>query len=170
MQKTYSIVGSAKMPLDKNLQYFELRKALNSSGLEESESLVSDFVIFVNYNRKFIKKMKNQHSKLVLIRLEPKAVLPVQYKKRIENKFDLIITPGGQIDLESQFIGWPYKYDINPSKPSAHITNLKSIINEAVAEGFFEIDRWNAKKMLWCLSQQIRLVRLPGQIMVLEGA
>jgi len=84
--------------------------------------------------------------KLVLIRLEPRAVLPIQYKKRIESKFDLIITPGGQVDLESKFIGWPYKYDLNPSKPDTRFTSLKSVIKEAVDERFFEIEQWNAKK------------------------
>jgi len=146
MKRTFSVVGSAKRLSARQSQYVELKNALNALDLEESDTLESDLVIFVNYNRKFLRKVKNYDSKLVLIRLEPRAVLPIQYKKRIENKFDLIITPGGQVDLESKFIGWPYKYDLNPSKPDARFTSLKSVIKEAVGERFFEIEQWNAKK------------------------
>jgi hypothetical protein len=146
MKRTFSVVGSAKQLGARQSQYVELKNALNALGLEESKTLESDLVVFVNYNRKLLRKVKNHDSKLVLIRLEPRAVLPIQYKKRIENKYDLIITPGGQVDSESKFIGWPYKYDLNPSKPDARFTNLKSVIKEAVGEGYFEIEQWNAKK------------------------
>lgn len=146
MKRTFSVVGSAKQLSVRQSQYVELKTALNALGLMESKTLESDLVVFVNYNRKLLRKVKNHNSKLVLIRLEPKAVLPIQYKKRIEDKFDLIITPGGQVDSESKFIGWPYKYDLNPSKPDAHFTSLKSVIKKAVDEGLFEIEQWNAKK------------------------
>lgn len=146
MKKTYSIVGSAKQVGDRKLQYFELKNALNTSGLEESKTSKSDLVIFVNYSGKSLRKLKIYHSKLVLIRLEPKAVLPIQYNKRIEKKFDLIITPGGQVDLESRFIGWPYKYDLNPSKPAAEYTSLKSVITQAINKEFFEIESWSLRK------------------------
>jgi hypothetical protein len=146
MKKTFSVVGSAKHQVDKQLQYVELKNALNALGLEESKTLKSDLVVFVNYSRKFLKKAKKHRSKRVLIRLEPKAVLPVQYKKKIEKSFDLIITPGGQVDTKSKFIGWPYKYDLNPSKPDASYTSLKSMIKESIDEGFFEIEQWSARK------------------------
>ena len=146
MKKTFSVVGSAKYQGDKQLQYVELKNALNALGLEESNTLKSDLVIFVNYSRKFLKKVKKHHSKRVLIRLEPKAVLPVQYKKRIEKSFDLIITPGGQVDTKSKFIGWPYKYDLNPSMPTASHTSLESVINESISKGLFEIEQWNKRK------------------------
>ena len=146
MKKTFSVVGSAKHQGDRQLQYVELKNALNALGLEESKTLKSDLVIFVNYSRKFLKKIKKHHSKRVLIRLEPKAVLPVQYKKRIEKSFDLIITPGGQVDTESKFIGWPYKYDLNPSMPAASHTSLESVINESISKGLFEIEQWNKRK------------------------
>lgn len=146
MKRTFSVVGSAKQLGSRQLQYVELKNALNALGLEESKTLESDLVVFVNYNRKFLRKIKNHYSKLILLRLEPRAVLPVQYKKRIENKFDLIITPGGQVDSEFKFIGWPYKYDLNPSKPTVGFTSLKSVIKEAVGEGFFEIEQWSSRK------------------------
>jgi hypothetical protein len=146
MKKTFSVVGSAKHQGDRQLQYVELKNALNALGLEESKTLKSDLVIFVNYSRKFLKKVKKHRPKRVLIRLEPKAVLPVQYKKRIEKSFDLIITPGGQVDAKSKFIGWPYKYDLNPSKPATSYTSLESVIKRSIDEGLFEIEKWSTRK------------------------
>lgn len=146
MKKTFSVVGSAKYQGDIQLQYVELKNALNALGLDKSNTLKSDLVIFVNYSRKFLKKIKKYCSKRVLIRLELKAVLPGQYKKRIEKSFDLIITPGGQVDSKSKFIGWPYKYDLNPSMPAASNTSLESVINESISKGLFEIEQWNKRK------------------------
>jgi len=146
MQKTYTIFGSAKQLHGDRQQYTEIKKALNALGINESKNSKSDLTVFINYNRKYFRKTKRNQTKFVLIRLEPRAVFPIQYKKRIENKFDLIITPGGQVDLESNFIGWPYKYNLDPSKPDASSPSLKSVINEAISEGFFEIDKWHAKK------------------------
>ena len=146
MKKTFFVVGSSKHQGDRQLQYVELKNALSAVGLEESKTLKSDLVIFVNYSRKFLKKVEKHRSKLVLIRLEPKAVLPVQYKNRIEKSFDLIITPGGQSDTQSKFIGWPYKYDLNPSKPARSYTSLQSVIKESISEGLFDIEQWNKRK------------------------
>ena len=56
MKKTFSVVGSAKHQGDRQLQYVELKNALNALGLEESNTLKSDLVIFVNYSRKFLKR------------------------------------------------------------------------------------------------------------------
>ena len=61
MKKTFSVVGSAKHQGDRQLQYVELKNALNALGLEESKTLKSDLVIFVNYSRKFLKKIKPLH-------------------------------------------------------------------------------------------------------------
>lgn len=148
MKRTYSIVGSAKQLGVKQSQYVELKNALNAVGLEESNTLESDLVIFVNYNRKFLKKVRNHNSKLVLIRLEPKAVLPIQYKKRIEKKFDLVISPGRQIEKGSnvKFIEWPYKFDINPSTPSSESIDIKSVIEKVISEGYFEFKNWKLRK------------------------
>ena len=96
MHKTYAIVGSAKPLADVRLQYLELNNALKDLGFRESEVLESDYLIFVNYNKKVLQKFKKIakiDTKLILIRLEPLAVLPIQYTKKIEEEFDLIISP-----------------------------------------------------------------------------
>ena len=148
MRRTFSVVGSAKQLGARQSQYVELKNALNALGLEESKTLESDLVVFVNYNRKFLRKVKNNDSKLVLIRLEPRAVLPIQYKKRIEKKFDLVISPGRQIEEGSnvEFIEWPYKFDTNPSAPSNESFDIKSVIEKVISEGYFEYKNWKLRK------------------------
>ena len=147
MHKTYAIVGSAKPLADVKLQYLELNNALKDLGFKESEVLDSDYLIFVNYNKKVLQKFKNIakiDTKLILIRLEPLAVLPIQYTKKIEEEFDLIISPGMKVThaQKSEFIEWPYRYNFNPSKPNIEKIDVRSIVNQAVRDGIFDFKQW----------------------------
>ena len=147
MHKTYAIVGSAKPLADVNLQYLELNHALKDLGFRESEALDSDYLIFVNYNKKVLKKFKKLGkigTKLILIRLEPMAVLPIQYTKKVEEVFDLIISPGRKITPTQnlEFIGWPYRFNFNPSKPNIEKIGVESIVNQSVHDGLFDYNQW----------------------------
>ena len=80
----YAVVGSAKPFIDSEKQYSELKSELNKLGMLEANFENCDYLIFINYNKKFYKKYKKLRKalkNLVLIRLEPVAVLPIQYKK-----------------------------------------------------------------------------------------
>ena len=147
MNKTYAIVGSAKPVADPDLQYLDLNNALKNLGFKESEVVDCDYLIFVNYNKEVLrrfKKLKKIGTKLVLIRLEPIAVLPIQYKKKIEELFDLIISPGRKIatNHKTEFIRWPYKYNFNPSKPNIERIQVEDIVNQSVRDEFFEYKQW----------------------------
>jgi hypothetical protein len=145
--KTYAIVGSAKLVANLNEQYSDLNNALKNLEFKDSEVADCDYLIFVNYNKKILrrfKKLKKTGTKLVLIRLEPIAVLPIQYTKKVEKIFDLIISPGRKIaaDNKSEFIGWPYRYNFNPSKPNTERIQVENIVNQSVRDGFFEYKQW----------------------------
>ena len=147
----YAVVGSAKPFIDSEKQYSELKSELNKLGMLEANFENCDYLIFINYNKKFYKKYKKLRKalkNLVLIRLEPVAVLPIQYKKSIERKFGLIIDPGGIIKSKSQssFVGWPYKFNLNPSLPKASDPNLNSAISNAIESNFFDYDSWTKRK------------------------
>jgi hypothetical protein len=147
MHKTYAIVGSAKPLTDGKLQYSELNNALNNLGFRESKALDSDYLIFVNYNKKVFKKFKKLGkigTKLILIRLEPIAVLPIQYTKKVEGVFDLIISPGRKITTTQyrEFIGWPYRFNFNPSKPNLEKIEIESVVNQSVRDGLFDYEQW----------------------------
>ncbi len=147
MSKKYAIVGSAKQLVGGELQYTELNFALKNLGFRKSKIFDCDYLIFVNYQKSVLKKFKKfgkDGAKLVLIRLEPEAVLPVQYTKKVENAFDLIISPGRRIapGLESEFIGWPYRFNFNPSKPNIETISVKSIVDKSVRDGLFSYKQW----------------------------
>ena len=116
------------------------------TSIEDCESL-----IFMNYNKQSYKKYKKlgkSIENLVLIRLEPKAVFPIQYRKSVERKFGLIIDPGKKMEGgdKSDFIGWPYKYNLNPSTPKQNDPKLNFSIDKAIADGFFDFESWRQKE------------------------
>jgi hypothetical protein len=151
MDYKYAVTGSAKPLIDSEMQYVELKRALNHLGMIETSIEKCDYLIFINYDKKSYKKYKKSGKnlkKLVLIRIEPVAILPKQYRKSIERKFGLIIDPGGIIksNLQSSFVGWPYKFNLNPSLPKASDPNLDSALSNAIESNFFDYDSWNKRK------------------------
>jgi len=151
MRFKYAVTGSAKPLIDSEMQYSELKSELNKLGMLETNLENCDYLIFFNYNKRSYKKYKKSGKnlkKLVLIRLEPVAVHPMQYKKSIERKFGLIIDPGGIIksNLQSDFIGWPYKVNLNPSSPKVDDPKFEFALKNAVENNFFDYNNWNKRK------------------------
>lgn len=151
MIKSFAIVGSAIPAIDSGAGYSVLSKYLQRCGMIETSIEDCDGLIFMNYSKKnykrYIKSGKN-HKNLVLIRLEPYGVFPLQYRKSITEKFGLIVDPGKKIKTSSSldFIGWPYKYHLNPSIPSPHDPDLNDSIRNAVTNDFYNIQNWKLKK------------------------
>jgi len=150
MVSKYAVTGSAKESNSKS-QYSDIKNALNSLGMTETNINNCDCLIFINYNKKSYKKYKElgkDLSNLVLIRLEPLAIFPAQYRKSVESKFKLIIDPGklSTLNLESDFLGWPYKYNLNPSTPNSNDPNLDDILSQVIAEGLFDYENWDKRK------------------------
>lgn len=83
----------------------------------------------------------------VLIRLEPNTVFPAQYEKRIANKYGLVISPGSKFSFEGDdsFIGWPYKYHPNPSKPRKDDDELSAVLNSNALENLFSPENWKQR-------------------------
>jgi hypothetical protein len=151
MGDKYAVTGSAKPLIDSESQYSELKRALNKLGVLEASLENCDYLIFINYDKKSYKKYKKlgkNLKKLVLIRIEPVAVLPKQYRKSIERKFGLIIDPGGIIksNLQTSFVGWPYRFNFNPSLPKVSDPKLESVLNNNIKNNFFNYDNWNERK------------------------
>ena len=58
MIKTYAIVGSAKLVANLNEQYSDLNNALKNLEFKDSEVADCDYLIFVNYNKKILRRFK----------------------------------------------------------------------------------------------------------------
>jgi hypothetical protein len=148
--KKFAITSSAEIALDSNTGYSGVSTYLQLLGMIETSIEDCEGLIFINYNKQSYKKYKHLGKKienLVLIRLEPKAVFPIQYRKSVEKKFGLIIDPGKKLEGgdKSDFIGWPYKYNLNPSTPKQNDPELIFSINKAITDGLFDVESWRQK-------------------------
>ena len=121
--KTVKVVGSAFVNFQRGADSFFEFPLLNQ--LEKLKYNVvrrgtATFFVALNHNkheyREFI--LNGGVSKnAFLIRLEPPSVFPAQYQKSIESLYAHVYTPGYAIDFE---IGWPFKFQLNPAKPSSN--------------------------------------------------
>jgi len=150
MMKKFAITGSAKIIVDPKTGYSEVSTCLQQLGMIETSIEDCESLIFVNYCKRSYKryrKLGKNTENLVLIRLEPRAVMPIQYRKSIEKKFGLIIDPGKKSKNVngSNFIGWPYKYNLNPSTPKQNDPDLDESISKALKKGFFDFSSWNQR-------------------------
>ena len=104
-----------------------------------------DYLICVNHSPKdlmhFLKRSESK-SRAILIRTEPKAVYPSQYKKRVTEKYGIVLSPG-RINSDSvPFIPWPYQLNFNPQIPSLGSLNLNSSIRDLLEESDSDLARW----------------------------
>jgi len=111
------------------------------------------FLILFNHERKiyrnFIKSGGNpRHA--VLIRLEPDTVFPAQYKKRIEDNYGLVVSPGSNYNFSGSesFIGWPYKYHLNPAEPNSKDPDLRLALNRNTFDDLFSLENWKQRSHL----------------------
>ena len=150
MINKFAITGSAKN-FDSKVECPGISAYLQSLGMLETSIEDCEGLIFVNYNKRSYKKYKKlgkNTKNLVLIRLEPVAVFPRQYQKPIEEKFELIINPGKKLNnyqKKSDFIGYPYKYNLNPAAPKHYDPDFDYAIRWAVANKIFNFESWGRR-------------------------
>jgi hypothetical protein len=110
----------------------------------------ADFLFSVNHNKKLYQKFiasGGSKERAILLRLEPDTVFPKQYKRKITEKYGLVISPGsilGYTDLDSH-LGWPYQYHLNPAKPVLTDPNLEDVIKENSGSGLFTLKDWDQR-------------------------
>jgi hypothetical protein len=113
----------------------------------------SDFLVSYNHEPKIYKefiKSGGSRKKAILIRMEPEAVYPAQFKKRVTDKYDLVITTGSPALSEGKFysVKWPYKYHLNPASPNEHDPDLFSKLEKLRVADETKLKDWNKRKFL----------------------
>ena len=108
------------------------------------------FLVLFNHEKKAYRKFIKEGGaadRAILIRLEPDTVYPAQYKKRIEQKYGLVISPGScrNFELSESFIGWPYKYNLNPAEPSFKDPDLKFALDPIDLDDLFSMENWKQR-------------------------
>jgi hypothetical protein len=129
-----------------------LSSSLKSLGTQITQSLESaEILISINHSpshlkhfRRFVKSKKM----MVLVRLEPQATYPIQYIKRITDRYDLVLTPGS-LRNETRRIMWPYFYQPNPLRPSNTAPSLKTLGTQLISSSSHEM--WNSRPYLMTL-------------------
>jgi hypothetical protein len=113
----------------------------------------SDFLVSFNHDPKIYNefmKSGGSRKKAVLIRMEPEAVYPAQFKKRVTDKYDLVITTGSPALSEGKFfsVNWPYKYHLNPASPNENDPDLYSILEKLRVTQEQTLFKWDKRKFL----------------------
>jgi hypothetical protein len=114
----------------------------------QEETSKARFLVSFNHDAKNYRSFRQGGglaANAVLIRLEPAAVFPSQYSRRIENLYGRVISPGRLLANDFPLIPWPYYYQKNPLSPVKQNTNLNSIVTENVEIGAFEYAKWRSR-------------------------
>lgn len=127
-----------------------LARCMEELGFEISEENNLDVLININHNWKSIsEQMKSSSSSPVLkilIRVEPSSVYPSQYTSEVESKYDLILTPGNvNAANQSEFIRYPYDYNLNPSTPSSSTPDPLKIVDLNQKMGVYSFANWEKR-------------------------
>jgi hypothetical protein len=125
-----SIFVSGSTPISLPGQGFSkgghLLELLTETGFQLSKDPKSDFLIMFDHNssdyRKYM-KCGGHRDRSILIRLEPPAIYPNQYRRSVESKYARIYTPGSILNLgkPEDILGWVYRYDNNPVEPTKEV-------------------------------------------------
>jgi len=150
VNQTFYIAGTAMSNLPVFLQFPELVNYLNNQGFVTKKTLPAENFIGMNHSEREYSKFLNAGgapSRAVLVLLEPEAVFPSQYKKRVLRKYGLVLRPGNPSHHNTlgKFIAWSYESNPNPLTPTAQKLQLKDYIAKNVTKGLFKIENWKAR-------------------------
>lgn len=142
-----SVVGQRKdlLPSDHNYGFPSgyFYTALQQLGFEVSQDNHPDCLIAINHSEpgflKFILRGNKEKPK-ILIRTEPKSVFPSQYRSRVENKYDLVLSPGNVLeDLRfKQF----YEFHEDEGGPKFSDLTVEAVVANNESKRFFSSENW----------------------------
>jgi len=150
------VIGNQKIltPNDEFTGGFsDLLSSLESKGFIISNSPFSEFLLALDHNeqgyREFL-RCGGLLSNTFLIRLEPSAVLPFQYKKKILKKYARVLTPGGIKRLQInqiRFLQYPYRYSEAPLTPRITDPSYHEVLRDNINIGLFDIKKWEERPL-----------------------
>ena len=148
--QTFKIVNSDPSADNMSPTNQFMSKYLEKNGLKRVYDSNPDVFIAINHSkneyRNFLKYGGNPR-KAFLIRLEPESVFPKQFDKRIEDMYELVITPGSTSDFTrgKNFVGWPYMSNANPAKPSQSEFRLNEFKSSPKHRVFDGVANWKQR-------------------------
>ena len=151
MKNTFFVSGTARSDTPAWAQFSEIVSYLVAKKFVLTEKLPADILISMNYSSSdyasYIRSGGDPRY-AVLVLLEPNAVYPMQYSKKVFQKYGLILKPGNTTNFHSigDFLGWPYEVNANPLNPSQDLIPLNEVIAKNIQSGFFEFEHWKNRE------------------------
>ncbi len=147
MSLRVQICGTAQPTLKSQDVCPPLSKRLTTLGFEiEDDIQKTNLLISFNHNQDVydsFREIGGGKEAAVLIRLEPAAVFPAQYRQRVEDLYGQIITPGSS--LTTPTIPWPYYFNQNPLRPDLRTPALDEVVSQSTSQGLFDLDQWSCR-------------------------
>lgn len=145
---------SGSTPVDQsqnNLGEFNnlLLRALSRAGFRIEFSEITDVFVNINHNKKSLQRAPQDSRVLkVLIRTEPITVFPAQYKLRVENQYDFVITFGLPRKRYGKFLDvhHPYKTLSNPNSPDLEVNSAHNQDSE-VNDEILTFSHWKSREI-----------------------
>ena len=150
MSSRVKICGSAQSTVKSADACPPLSDRLAQLGFQiEDTPQKADFLICFNHDRDLYNSFKEFGGKpqnAALIRLEPSAVFPAQYKNRVERLYSVIVTPGSSSTLPT--FPWPYYFNQNPLHPDVTTPSLQAVVSDAQRQNLFALEQWNQRPIV----------------------
>jgi len=129
-----------------------LLEDLESLGHQIAFESDGDIFLALDHSPKGLKKFlksSNKNAKKILIRQETDSVYPLQYRKRITNRYDLVLTLGQvtNINSKNEFFGHCYKPYPNPLSCAGGMSFLE-VFSSRTKQNVFEFENWVNRRYL----------------------
>ncbi len=151
--------GSAKLDYSRDDYgnfYNQLLNTFEKNNLRISTLEESDLFVSVNHSSQAyskFQKLGKKKNQAILIRLEPASIFPAQYKKRILDRYGLVITTGRKEMNDKGFYDLPNPYSYLPN-PNQQMKRGVSITEVLASEDFnaqFDIENWKNRDITFSL-------------------
>jgi len=152
--QTICITGSVKVDPNEDVpgKASLLLKLLRNSGYKLTTSTQADFLLSIDHNQmdyqSFI-RFGGKPSRTFLLRLEPEAVYPSQYKMNIYSMYGTVFSPGrvGAVTYNDKLTKWPYEYHYDPNYPSILDPKLSLVIEKIHKSTELGLREWKKRSI-----------------------
>lgn len=152
MSSTLAFASSGTAPKSPYEICFPLAESFSNLGFEIIDDVkYAQYLLSFNHNSAKYYQFINSggmKSKSVLLRFEPRAVFPSQYRSSTENLYGHIITFGDNSSSGDKRFPWPYYFNENPLDPEKWAPEREDEISRIVSNFDCRLENWKGRNIL----------------------